>query len=290
MTEAGNAVQRTAFEFPFRDDDIVRGDVWTPLGSVRSGAAVVICHGFKGFKDWGFFPYLCAQLAETMGCTTVGFNFTGSGVGSDLTSFTELDKFGHNTFSKELDDLAEVLQRLRSGDLADSVEPASRFGVFGHSRGGAAALITASENEDVSAVVTWAAISSVERYETDLVEELETNGVVYILNARTGQEMPLYPDILADIRENRARLDLLGAAEAITCPYLIVHGDADITVPVAEAKALASAAGRRGRLEVIPGAGHTMGSVHPFLEAGPDLKRATTMTAEHFVQHLVGTE
>ncbi|MEN8144730.1 MAG: prolyl oligopeptidase family serine peptidase [Gemmatimonadota bacterium] len=290
MTEAGPAVRRTAFEFPLRDDDVLRGDAWTPSDKRRSDTVIVVCHGFKGFKDWGFFPYLCGQLAEMTGFATVGFNFAGSGVGSDLANFTELDKFGHNTFSKELEDLAEVLQRLRSGELADDVEPASRFGIFGHSRGGAAALITAFENEDVGAVATWAAISSVERYETAFGEELESEGVVYIANARTGQQMPLYPDIIADIRENRARLDMLGAASALACPYLIVHGDADITVPVSEARALAKAAGRNGRLEVIAGAGHTMGSVHPFLEAGPDLKRATTRTAEHFVKHLAGSE
>ncbi|MEE9207253.1 MAG: alpha/beta fold hydrolase [Gemmatimonadota bacterium] len=283
-------MQRTAFEFTLRDDDVLRGDVWTPPDSARPEVAIVVCHGFKGFKDWGFFPYLCGQLADKTGCTTVGFNFTGSGVGSDLMNFTELDKFGHNTFSRELSDLSEVLQRLRQGELAEGVEVASRFGVFGHSRGGAAAVITASENEDVGAVATWAAISSVERYEKSFVEELEANGVVYITNARTGQEMPLYPDILADIRENRARLDILGAVATMTCPYLIVHGDADMTVPVAEARALADAAGRNGRLEVIAGAGHTMGSVHPFLEAGPHLQGAAAATAEHYRRHLVGTE
>jgi pimeloyl-ACP methyl ester carboxylesterase len=151
-------------------------------------------------------------------------------------------------------------------------------------------VITASENEDVSAVTTWAAISTVERYETDMAEELEANGVLYILNTRTGQQMPVYTDVLTDIRANRARLDVLSAVATLSCPYLIVHGDADITVPVAEARALARSAGRNGRLEVIVGAGHTMGSVHPFHEAGPDLKRATTMTAEHFIQHLVGPE
>jgi len=25
--------------------------------------AVLVVHGFKGFKDWGFFPYLCEAFA-----------------------------------------------------------------------------------------------------------------------------------------------------------------------------------------------------------------------------------
>ena len=39
-------------------------------------------HGFKGFKDWGFFPHLADRLARA-GLVAVSFNFSGSGVGPD---------------------------------------------------------------------------------------------------------------------------------------------------------------------------------------------------------------
>src|SRR5512143_489800 len=41
--------------------------------------AVLIVHGFKGFKDWGMFPPLADRVARA-GFTAVSFNLSGSGV------------------------------------------------------------------------------------------------------------------------------------------------------------------------------------------------------------------
>ncbi len=135
-------VRRTAFEFEPRPGEVLRGDLWTPppLDATDGGRAVVVCHGFKGFKDWGFFPHTARYLAVRLGCPTVTFNFTGSGVGADLENFTEREAFARNTFSKELEDLTAVLAGLGDGELGEATfEPVGRLGVLGHSRGGVAA-------------------------------------------------------------------------------------------------------------------------------------------------------
>src|ERR687894_562892 len=41
--------------------------------------AVVIVHGFKGFKDWGMFPHLADRLGLA-GFTAISLNMSGSGV------------------------------------------------------------------------------------------------------------------------------------------------------------------------------------------------------------------
>jgi predicted alpha/beta-fold hydrolase len=41
--------------------------------------AIVVVHGFKGFKDWGMFPPLAERLARA-GFATITFNVSGSGV------------------------------------------------------------------------------------------------------------------------------------------------------------------------------------------------------------------
>src|SRR5262245_29396147 len=41
--------------------------------------AVVVCHGFKGFMEWGFFPYVASLLAER-GFAAVRFNLSGAGM------------------------------------------------------------------------------------------------------------------------------------------------------------------------------------------------------------------
>src|ERR671916_2973891 len=83
---------------------------------VRSAApsqarpAVLILHGFKGFKDWGMFPPLSDRLARA-GFTAVSLNFSGSGV-DDAGDFTLPERFGNNTFSAELQDTSLVFDAL----------------------------------------------------------------------------------------------------------------------------------------------------------------------------------
>ena len=157
------------FELASADGDPIRGDVWSG-GAEDGDAAIVICHGFKGFKDWGFFPYTARQLASRTGRPVVTFNFSGNGVGSDLENFTELDKFERNTFSKELDDLKVVLDALEAGQLP-AVGSRREFGLLGHSRGGISSLITAAEDPRVACLVTWNAVAYVARWTDEQKQE-----------------------------------------------------------------------------------------------------------------------
>ena len=77
-----------------RRGETIRGDVRIPDGPPPTSAVVVV-HGFKGFKDWGFFPHLCQHLAAA-GHAVVSFNFARNGISSDPMEFTELESFGTN--------------------------------------------------------------------------------------------------------------------------------------------------------------------------------------------------
>ncbi|MDH3297303.1 MAG: alpha/beta fold hydrolase [Gemmatimonadota bacterium] len=263
---------------------MIRGDLWTPSVATLPDAAIVVCHGFKGFKDWGFFPFASETLATRLGCPVVAFNFSGSGVGEDLESFSERDAFGHNTFSRECADLDAVLGGLAEGRLGDlSFAGACRFGVLGHSRGGVAAILSA-ERPDVFALVTWAAIASPARY-AELFEGVEPGGFVEVTNARTGDVLPLYRDVVDDLNTDGERFDLESSLRRSRIPLLVVHGTEDATVPSEDARHLARA-GHRARLEFIEGAGHTFEVGHPFAGPSPELSVALALTADHFKRHL----
>lgn len=275
-------VSRHAFEFGVAPDGVIRGDAWVP-DAPEEGPAIVVCHGFKGFKDWGFFPYVSEQLAARTGIVTVSFNFTGSGVGESLHDFDELDRFARNTFTRELWDLEAVLDRLSAGRIAEAdVPPPYAFGLLGHSRGGATCVLKAALRTEVQALVTWSSIASVERYEADYVETWESGETVYIPNVRTGQQMPLHRNVLDDIRANRERLDVLAAAGSLDIPYLAVHGSEDESVPAAESKALVTAAERAAELLLVEGAGHTLNAVHPFEGTNDLLELAVERSAALF--------
>ncbi len=254
--------------------DVLTGDRELPR------PAVVVVHGFKGFKDWGMFPALAQRLARA-GFTAVTFNLSGSGV-DERGDFTFPDRFGHNTYSAEQHDLQVVLTALSRGELG--LAATAQFGLVGHSRGGGTAVLAAAGDPRVRALVTWASISTAHRW-PGRAEQWRRDGRLDIVNARTGQVLPLYPDVLDDVERNSAALDIPAAAGRIGIPWLIIHGTADEAVSAEEARVLSTHA-PEARLLLLDGAGHTFGAVHPFAGVTPDLAQAIDETAKWMGRHL----
>lgn len=239
--------------------------------------AVLILHGFKGFKDWGMFPHLAERIARA-GFSAVSFNVSGSGVDAE-GQFSQPERFGHNTYSAELEDIARVMSALSEGTLG--LAATSRFGLIGHSRGGGTAILTAARDRRVQALVTWAAIPEAQRW-AGQVSEWRAKGRLDIVNSRTGQVLPLYTDVLDDVERNAEGLDLSQAASRIGVPWLLLHGESDAAVHVSAAEMLAGAALKPPRVMLFPGADHTFGAVHPFAGMTQDLAQAIDETVKWF--------
>jgi len=259
------------------------------LIDVRAGGrsaprpAVVVLHGFKGFKDWGMFPPLADRLARA-GFTTVSLNFSGSGV-DDAGDFTLPERFGHNTFSAELRDTSVALDALFRGELG--VPPPTSAGLVGHSRGGGMAILQTAQDSRIGALVTWAAIAGVVRWPAEERRRWRLDGKTTVMNARTGQVLPLYTDVLDDIDQNGPALDIEDAAGRVRVPWLLIHGTQDESVRFAEAELLKSAAGgETTRLLAVDGAGHTFGAVHPWRSGTPELETVFDATIAWLAAHL----
>jgi dienelactone hydrolase len=276
----------TQFELGGSDGGPLRGEVRTAGGGVGR-SAVVICHGFKGFKDWGFFPKLAERLARA-GMTAISFNFGGSGVGPDGESFSEPDRFGHGTYTNDLADLSTVTSALTNGDLVEGLPATDYYGLFGHSRGGGIAVLHAAQQSAVRALVTWAAIAKLLRWDEEATEQWRAIGRRDIVNTRTGEVLTLYADMLDDIEMNREVLDIPKAAAAVEAAWLIVHGANDESVPVNEAQELFDSAKRaRTELRVISGGTHTLGAAHPWAGYSQELQQAMDATVGWFANHLL---
>jgi uncharacterized protein len=240
--------------------------------------AVVIVHGFKGFKDWGMFPPLAERLARA-GFTAVSFNMSGSGVDAGGAP-TLPERFARNTYGAELSDLAAVLDALEQGRL--DTAPPTAVALVGHSRGGGIAVLQTSRDPRIRSLVTWAAIADVTRWDERTRAEWRARGHLDVANARTGQVIPLSTDVLDEIERRDAALDIVRAAERIVVPWLIVHGAADESVTVDDAGRLHAASGRASTTLIsIPGAGHTFGAGHPWAPSdGAPIHRVMDLTVQ----------
>jgi pimeloyl-ACP methyl ester carboxylesterase len=260
----------------------LRGDLRARRGPTPR-SVVVLCHGFKGFKDWGFFPSLARALARR-GHAALSFNLSRGGIGDDGVDFSALDRFAEQTHSRNLEEIRLVLDAVTTGRLFP--EPPLHVGLFGHSRGGGEVVLTAAADPRIDALVTWAAIARVERAPPEQAAAWARGETVLIENSRTGQQMPVGPAYWRDIQHNRDRLDIAAAAARVQIPWLIVHGEDDATVPADEARTLFEAAGPDVELLRVQGAGHTFGAVHPYAGPTPELRAAADATLTWFDAHL----
>jgi len=247
-------------------------DVFVPAGETRPLPLTVVCHGFKGFKDWGLFPPLAERLAAA-GRAVALFDFSHNGVGVLPGEFSRLDLFERQTVSRHVADLGTVLDFLdgqgEGADFAGScnLQRNRHFNVVGHSLGGAVAVLRAAEDARCVQVAALNALADLGRFSPAQLDELERTGRVLIKNQRTGQDMPLGRGWFDDA----PRHDLEGAATSVFVPSLVVCGESDPSVPPEHSRRLNEwIAG--SRLVALPGADHTFGARHPFQGWTPPLE------------------
>ena len=245
---------------------------------------LIYLHGFKGFKDWGFVPY-AGKYFEERGMSFLAFNFSHNGIGEDGLNFTEVKKFEKNTFSLEISEALEIIQLATHTNFFGK-DLRNKLGLIGHSRGGGLAILAGKEAKEVSAVATWAAVSTFERYPKEDRQKWKKKGYQEVKNSRTGQVFKLGLELLDDIEKNgKSRLNILKNVRELKKPLLVLHGQEDETIPFFEAEHINVYADvRQTTLRLIPNAGHTFGAKHPFEGSNPALDELLELTYEFFLE------
>jgi uncharacterized protein len=271
-----------------RGDRQIAANLHYPEIGEEAVPVIIFLHGYKGFKDWGHFPLVAEFLARS-GFAVIRFNFSHNGTTPENPAeFADLEAFGRNTFSKELEDVSAVIDDLvwRVGGEVNC-DP-ERIGLLGHSRGGGIAVLSGFHDKRVKAVATWAGVSDFEpRVNPPNLDEWKKNKVVFIQNARTGQSMPQYIDVRKDFYAAKKRLSIPFAVNHLAIPLLIVHGTADESVPFSEAESMSSR-NLLAKFEILENANHTFGGKHPWEsnELPPDTIAALQATISFFRENL----
>ncbi|MFN2373412.1 MAG: alpha/beta hydrolase family protein, partial [Cyclonatronaceae bacterium] len=203
-----NSVKKDSGTIPSSEGLPIAYDLYTPSHAMYELPVVLFLHGFKGFKDWGTFPDACIEMAST-GYAVLAMNFSLNGTGDNPCEFDRLDLFARETLSQDLEDVASVLEALKDSTIKSSLVTLDPYNVsvIGHSRGGHTAVVAASELDQITMVVTWAAVSNVLKHWSEAqINDWKTKGYTEILNSRTGQTMRVDRVVYDDAVENEKRL------------------------------------------------------------------------------------
>ena len=149
-------------------------------------------------------------------------------------------------------------------DEAVKMNKFSSIHLIGHSRGGGIATLGAKHN-NVKSLTTWAAVSDFgSRFlKGEALEKWKENGVFYVKNGRTKQEMPHLYQFFEDFKENEIELNIRKAVSELNKPICIIHGSNDEAVLFDEAIDLKSWK-EDAELFQIENSNHTFGSKHPW--------------------------
>ncbi|MFK7782946.1 alpha/beta hydrolase family protein [Psychroserpens sp.] len=227
---------------------------------------VIFCHGYKGFKDWGAWD-LVAKTFSDHDLFFIKFNFShNGGTVENPIDFPDLEAFAENNYTKELNDLKDILDLVCSESFKYKINiDVNNITLIGHSRGGGISILKASEDQRITKLITWASVSDFNsRFgSSEEVLKWKKEGVTYVLNGRTKQQMPHYYQFFEDFKANQKRLNIKHAAESINIPYLIIHAKGDTSVKYTEAESLHSWSNQSKVFE-IEDSNHVFDATHPW--------------------------
>ena len=222
-----------AVSFPNLRGEILTGILHRPPDGGAEGA-VILCHGMESNKESEKLVFLSRALAQKR-ILALRFDFACAGTSG---------RFEEITYSGEVEDLQAAYSFIRK-------RTAAKIAILGSSMGGTVALLFAAQESSVATLVTVAAPFHPERFPDrlltqDQVRDWRECGYTFYHGQRINVAL------LHDLQT----INVPAAVKNISCPVLIIHGEADDTVPVEEAYELNSSLTHHKKLLVLQGGDH----------------------------------
>lgn len=210
--------------------------------------AIILCHGFKGYKEQLHLKTL-AQALASRGFIVLRPDFT-DGVGESDGKLEDIK------FSKELTDLRSAVDYLVK---QKNVDP-KRIGLAGHSLGGQLVVHYAPSDKRIKALVGLAGsyirgngMTSLERNALANAKESKKTGYFSVHSKRTGKTHPIKIGFYYDLLKHNT----YNEAKKIKIPILLLTGTADSSVRAENSKKVYQVVKGPKELTLIKGAPHT---------------------------------
>jgi pimeloyl-ACP methyl ester carboxylesterase len=203
--------------------------------------ALVMCHGFPAGPGGAAssaqtYPELGDRLASESGWAVLTFNFRGTGAST-----------GQFSLAGWLEDVESAVDHLLAR------EDVSGVWLAGSSTGGALAICAAAEDDRVRGVAALAAPAEFSDWASD-----PAGSIAYAREVGVISDPGFPSDVEAWARELREIRPVNVIGKIPPRSVLLLHGSDDEVVPVADAHALAEAAGGSAELHVLNQAGHRL--------------------------------
>jgi len=202
----------------------------------RADALVILGHGLTGNKDRPLLVALAKGLsARGWPCLRISYSGNGASEGN----------FADVCITKEIADLQAVL---------DTVPNDVKVAYAGHSMGGAVGVLTAARDMRICTLISLAGMTHTSAFVArEFGDVVPGAGLMW-----DEEEHPLSEKFVDDLKSIE---NTLSAAEAVTQPWLLIHGDADDLVPIQDSRDAFEAAICDKNFLELPGGSH------PFEEA-----------------------
>lgn len=233
-------------------------DTHRPPGDAK--ACVVIVHGFKGYKDYGFIPVMAHDLCE-QDMLVHRINLSTSGMTNETETFARPDLFALDTWNRQVEDVQQVVRAIQTGTLDGAGLP---LFLIGHSRGGATVLLAGGRHGaslELSGIITINAVDRCCRMSQVEQRAMLERGYTYTESARTGQTLRIDSNWLQEQLNEPDAHDVLLQASRCGVPICVMHGDNDDAVDIGAGEAITHKLNTP--LFVLPGSNHVLNMPNP---------------------------
>lgn len=278
----------TTISIANRYGDLLNTTLTLPASSERSAPLMIILHGHKGFRNYGFLPWI-AQGASEHGIIALRLCFSLNGMDNTAWMVQKPEDFARNTLTREVDDVHDLINGVRTHDAFAPLRERwdGRLIIVGHSRGGGIALVSSSEfvtAKDPLAeslrVVGLNSVGTWTRWTPRQAAVWKRAGFVDIVNQRTGQTIRINSSFVDDVENNAERLSLLNSVDHLGQRLLMIHAAQDLTVPLEEVRQLLATSSSGSQLRIVNNTTHTFGMTHPVERITPGFLETFTALME----------